>query len=202
DDENPATTFAQDSRQTCKNVQGNSFELHVLATVPPPSTALSVPVKEEFVKSCYWIDSEDARIKEYARRAAAKLNDPWEKAKAIERWVHEHMHLSFEEPFAPASTVAETLRGDCRQYGLLTTAMCRAARVPARTALGLCYAQDAQRGPAMAFHLWTEVLVRGEWVGIDATRGQGYVGATHLKIADSSWSDTQSLTPLLPVIRV
>jgi hypothetical protein len=37
---------------------------------------------------------------------------------------------------------------------------------------------------------------------IDATLGRGFVGATHLKIADHSWHDTQSLKPLLPVMRV
>jgi hypothetical protein len=37
---------------------------------------------------------------------------------------------------------------------------------------------------------------------IDATLGQGYVGATHLKIADHSWADVQSLTPILPAVRV
>ena len=54
----------------------------------------------------------------------------------------------------------------------------------------------------MAYHMWTEVWVRGQWLPIDATLGRGYVGATHLKIADHSWADTTSLTPLLPVLRV
>ena len=112
------------------------------------------------------------------------------------------MHVSYSESFALASEVAKTLTGDCRQYGLLATAMCRAVGLPARTALGLCYAYDRNRGPVMAFHMWTEVFVRGKWVAIDATRGQGHVGATHLKITDSSWHDTQSLAPLLPVFRV
>jgi transglutaminase-like putative cysteine protease len=160
------------------------------------------PVKDEFVKSCYWIDSDDARIKGYAQRAVGNRTDPWEQAKAIERWVHSNMHISYSEPFAPASEVGKSLRGDCRQYGFLTTAMCRAAGLPARTALGLCYAYDRKLGPVMAFHMWTEVFVRGDWAAIDATRGEGHVGATHLKITDSSWYDTQSLTPLLPVFRV
>jgi hypothetical protein len=112
------------------------------------------------------------------------------------------MRISYAEPFARAGEVAKTLTGDCRQYSLLTTAMCRAAGLPARTALGLCYAYDRKQGPAMAFHMWTEVFVRGAWIALDATRGQGHVGATHLKITDNSWYDTQSLTPLLPVIRV
>jgi hypothetical protein len=54
----------------------------------------------------------------------------------------------------------------------------------------------------MAFHMWTEVWVKGQWFAIDATLGQGSIGAAHIKIADHSWYDTQSLTPLLPVVRV
>lgn len=201
-DDDPATTFVQDNRQECKNLHGSTFELHVHAQQPPLVAPTPVRAKDEFLKSCHWIDSDDPKIRAYARAAVGKRTDPWERAKAIERWVHDNMHLSYAESFAPASEVAKTLRGDCRQYGLLATAMCRAAEVPARTAIGLCYAYDRTQGPVMAFHLWTEVLVRGEWIAIDATRGQGYVGATHLKITDHSWYDTQSLTPLLPVFRV
>jgi transglutaminase-like putative cysteine protease len=226
-DEDPATAFSQDNRQECKNVKGQTFELTVHAIRTPassadagtPSTAGFQPSqkrpipptyktpptlspKEEFVKSCYWIDSDNPQIRAYGRQAVGERTDPWERAKAIERWVNNHMSLSYAEPFAPASEAAKTLKGDCRQYGLLTTALCRAAGLPARTALGLCYAYDRKLGPVMAFHMWTEVFVRGEWVAIDATRGQGYVGATHLKITDSSWYDTQSLAPLLPVFRV
>jgi hypothetical protein len=201
-DDDPLSSFAHDSRQECRNLQGNTFELHVRANRLPPATPGSSKVNDEFLKSCYWIDSDDARIHAYAQRAVVKRTDPWEQAKTIERWVHNNMHLSYSEPFAPASEVAKTLKGDCRQYGLLTTALCRAVGLPARTALGLCYAYDRQQGPVMAFHMWTEVFVHGEWVAIDATRGEGHVGATHLKITDSSWYDTQSLTPLLPVFRV
>jgi hypothetical protein len=50
--------------------------------------------------------------------------------------------------------------------------------------------------------MWTEVYVRGAWVAIDATLGQGSVGPGHLKIADHSWHDTPALTPLLPLMRV
>ncbi len=54
----------------------------------------------------------------------------------------------------------------------------------------------------MAFHMWVEVFVKGQWVPLDATLGRGHVGAGHLKVADDSWSDTQSLTPMLPVTRI
>jgi hypothetical protein len=83
--------------------------------------------------------------------------------------------------------------------------MCRAANVPSRTALGLVYVDMERgpvRGPVLAFHMWTEVYVEGQWVPIDATRGRGFVGATHLKITDHSWHEVHDLKPLLPILRV
>jgi transglutaminase-like putative cysteine protease len=201
-EKDPQTAFVQDGRQACKNVKDDTFELHIRAQPKAGPVGDAGEVKEEYLKTCQWIDSDDATVKAQARRAVGPETDPWEKAKRIEKWVHHNMRVSFAEEFAPASKVATSLRGDCRQHSLLTTALCRAAGVPARTALGLCYAYDQQRGPVMAFHMWTEVWIKGQWLPIDATRGQGYVGATHLKIADHSWYNTPSLTPLLPVYRV
>jgi transglutaminase-like putative cysteine protease len=50
--------------------------------------------------------------------------------------------------------------------------------------------------------MWTEVWIDGQWLGLDGTLGLGTVSAAHLKIADHSWHDTSSLTPLLPVNRI
>jgi hypothetical protein len=50
--------------------------------------------------------------------------------------------------------------------------------------------------------MWTEAWVHGQWMPIDPTLGRGYVGATHIKVLDHSWQGVQSLTPLLPLVRV
>jgi len=50
--------------------------------------------------------------------------------------------------------------------------------------------------------MWSEVWIQGQWIALDATLGEGSVGAGHIKIADHSWHDVQTLTPLLPVMRV
>jgi hypothetical protein len=84
---------------------------------------------------------------------------------------------------------------------VLAAAMCRAVGVPSKTAIGLVYVNKGGK-PMMGFHMWTEVWINGEWIAIDPTLGLGHVGATHLKITDHSWHDTQALTPLLPVVRV
>ena len=103
--------------------------------------------------------------------------------------------------FATASQVAKDLRGDCRQYAMLTTALCRAAGVPSRTAVGLVYVRPEKGEPFLGFHMWTEVWIKGQWLGLDATLGQGSIGPGHLKIADHSWN-THTLAPVLPVLRV
>ena len=85
---------------------------------------------------------------------------------------------------------------------MLTAAMCRAAGIPARTAVGLVYVNDPGRGPVFVFHMWTEVRARGAWLGVDAKLGRGGIGPAHLKVVDASWHNTQTLAPILPVTRI
>lgn len=200
-DEDPASTFAQDDRQQVRNIQGQTFELHVRASAPPAEEVAEKNPGDEFLQSSYFITSADPRVRELARQAVGAEKDPWRKAVRIERWVHGHMRTRNDQDLVPADQVARTLQGDCTEYAMLTAAMCRAAGIPSRTAIGLIYV-DAPRGPAFAFHMWTEVWVRGRWVPLDATLGQGFVGATHLKISAHSWHNTYDFSPLLPLFRI
>jgi hypothetical protein len=203
-DDNVATTFSRDDRQQVKNVQGNTFDLHVKASKGLTGEAAEKEPAAEFLQSSYFINSADAKVKELARKAVGAETDPWKKALRIERWVHDNMKVTAYEALATADHVARTLEGDCTEYSMLTAAMCRAEGVPSRTAIGLIYAEptDAKRVPCFAFHMWTEVWISGRWIPIDATLGKGYVGATHLKITDHSWHDERTMTPIFPVIRV
>jgi transglutaminase-like putative cysteine protease len=199
-DRDPASALVGDEHQDIREVHGDSFELlvhpHRLEHRSDPA-----PAKSEYLKSCHFIDCDDARVKELARRAVGTEKDAWAKAKRIERWVKQTMRVDQTAEMGPASAVARQLRGDCRQFALLTTALCRAEGIPARTAIGLLYVEKTRR-PMMGFHMWTEVYIDGQWLGLDATLGLGGVSAAHIKISHHSWHDTPSLTPLLPVHRV
>jgi transglutaminase-like putative cysteine protease len=200
-EDDPATALARDAHQEVRNVKGNTFELLVHPVRPAEGeSALGKPAAE-YLGSSRYIDTGDARIKELARRAAGGEKDAWKKARRIERWVKGAMRVDNAAPLVRAGQVARSLRGDCRHYALLCAALCRAAGVPARTAVGLVYVERGRR-PFLGFHMWTEVWADGRWLGLDATLGRGGVGATHVKIADHSWYKTASLTPLLPVGRV
>ncbi len=199
-DDDPSTAFARDARQKPGKVMGQTFDLTVRPDREPGKD--ETPAKAEYLASSRFVTSDDAEVKALAARAVGKETDPWKKAILVEKYVHEHMTGTTAVGFTTAAQIARDLKGDCRQHALLAAAMCRAAGVPARTALGLVYVNDRERGPVLGFHMWAEVYVGGRWLGIDATLGRGGVGPGHLKVNDHSWADTQSLAPLLPVTRV
>jgi transglutaminase-like putative cysteine protease len=202
-DGDPATTFSRDARQRVANIDGRTFELHVRGVREPQE--VEEPGKaagEEYLQSSFFLDSDDRTIRDLAAQVVGDEKDPWRQAQRLERWVHANMKGSTAVGFATASQVARDRTGDCRQHAMLLAALCRAAGIPSRTAVGLVYAADAEHGPFLAFHMWTEVWVKGQWLMLDATLGRGSVGAAHLKVADHSWHDMLTLAPLLPVTRV
>jgi len=200
-DDDVASTFSQDDRQQVKKVQGNTFELHVKSVTGSTGAGKENEPAAEFLQSSYFINSEDARVKELTKLAVGTETDPWKKVLRVERWVNKNMRFTNHETLATADHAARTLEGDCSEFSMLTCAMCRAAGVPSRTAIGLTYA-DVKGAPCFAFHMWTEVWVKGRWIPVDSILGKGYVGATHLKITDHSWHDERTMTPIFPVIRV
>jgi hypothetical protein len=200
-DIDPASAFARDARQEVRNVKGKTFELVVRAVREPAAVERPAPAGKEFLESSYFLDSDNPRVKALAARLTAGETDPLRKARKLERWVSANMKPNTGIGFAAASQVCRDLEGDCRQHAMLLAALCRAVGVPARTAVGVVYVND-EHGPAFGFHMWTEVYVQGQWLGLDAVLGQGGIGPAHLKITDHSWRDVQTLAPLLPVIAV
>jgi hypothetical protein len=200
-DPEPGKVLADDAHQDVRAVRGDTFELHVHPPRFPEARPSAGAAPEDCLVASHYIDCNDARIKALARRAVGDETDPWSKARRIERWVKQVLRVDASAPFVPAGQIANELRGDCRHFALLTAALCRAEGVPARTAVGLLYVEKGGR-PYLGFHMWTEIWVAGQWLGLDATLGRGGVSAAHLKIADASWHNVQSLTPLLPVGRI
>jgi hypothetical protein len=196
-----AKVFASDERQTIRNARGKTFELVVKAIRAPGKDEKAAAPGAEYLQSNHFIDSDDARIQSLAKAVTKRETDPWRKALVLEKYVHDNMKVSTSVGFPTASQIAKDMEGDCRQHALLLAALCRAAGVPARTAVGLVYAREPGRSPVFGFHMWTEVWVRGRWVALDAILGQGGVAATHLKMADHHWAKTQTLAPLLGVAR-
>jgi hypothetical protein len=203
DDPEPQTAFVSDDHQEATNVgKDGTFELHVHPVRLSDRRPDTPEAAAEYLESSHFIDCDDGRVKESARKAVGDETDRWKKAQRVERWVKQNLRPDSAAAFGPASQAARELRGDCRHAALLTAAMCRAEGVPARTAVGLVYVEKGGQKPYLGFHLWTEVYVEGRWLGLDGTLGLGGIGAAHLKAGDSSWHGVESLTPLAPVSRI
>src|SRR5690606_35479219 len=147
------------------------------------------------------IESDNANIVAAAHGVRQSLGDatPWMLARALERWVHEHVtEKTLDKAFASAAEVFEDRAGDCTEHAVLLAALLRAADLPARVVAGLVHHRRALVG-----HMWTEVLIDGHWIPLDATAGAGRVSADHIALADSTLGDSSSsdlLLRLLPIL--
>ncbi len=69
---------------------------------------------------------------------------------------------------------------------MLLCAMLRADEIPARVAVGLVYADSFLGHEAIfGWHMWTQALIDGRWVDLDATL-RGRYHAAHVLTAVSS----------------
>lgn len=200
--------FREDARQRHIAVEGmdKTYYIHVVPVRSPQPTDAPAKANEEFLGTSYFLDWENDGVKNQASQAIRDLPpraSQWEKAQAVEKWVHNNMRSTeFSQAMTSCATVSKELRGDCTEYAMLSAGLCRALGIPSRTAMGVVYAAPGGGKPFLAYHMWYEVLVDGQWIALDATLGNGSVGPGHLKIADNSWHEERSLAPLLPVMGV
>jgi hypothetical protein len=199
---NPADYIVEDDTQQIKKVSDNVVELTVTALTPPVN-ARRFPQDDEYTASTQFLQANDHRVMEHARKAAAGTVDPGRMAVQMERYVYDKMKKkNFSTALASAAEVAQNLEGDCTEHAALLAAMLRAQRIPSRIAVGLVYAE-----PFSSFggHMWTEAWLGDKWVPLDATLGQGGIGAAHIKLAHSSFADdgpvpVSAFLPLLEVL--
>ncbi|MFN0051614.1 MAG: transglutaminase-like domain-containing protein [Planctomycetales bacterium] len=202
--DDPETILSVGSTQRVERIGPDVVDLVVSAILPPAQQPeRDAEPGNEFLEPNKYIQSDDARVRQHADQAAGALQDHWEIAQAMERWVQKNLkQKNFSTLLASAAEVAKDLSGDCTEHAVLLAAMARSRGIPSRVAVGLVYVHSAS---AFGGHMWTEVFVRGTWVPLDATLGQGGIAAEHIKFADSSFSDDGEASPLasfLPLVTV
>jgi hypothetical protein len=200
-DESAAKVIPAAPYQTVLSREGRTLQVKVSRRVPsktPGGPNASPPA--EFVEGNGFIQSDDPAIIATARQVAGDATGAWEKAVRLERWVDHNMsNRDFTVGLDSASTVIKTRRGDCTEHAVLLAALCRAAGVPARVAIGLVYVESAGK---FFYHMWTEVWVNGSWYAIDGTLGQGFVAGGHIKLGDASLKGASDLSAFLPFFEV
>ena len=147
-----------------------------------------------------WITSDDSLVMEQAALAVPIDATVWEKAVALEKWVHGAMKTDYASGgFETAADIARKLRGGCTEYGFFLAALARSQEIPTRVVVGYAYTQlntpNMEKNGAMTFHLWNEMFIDNHWIPVDATCGMGGADAARIKVADSDL-DTTSFVSL------
>jgi len=197
----PAKYFVADKRQQIKQIDTETIELTV-GRVEVPRRPVASKADREYLAAARFIQSDDARVIQHANRAARGQLDHSKMAVAMEQYVNKKLSKkNFSTALASAAEVAKSLEGDCTEHAILLAAMLRAKKIPSRIAVGLVYVEGRE---AFGGHMWTEALLGDEWIPLDATLGRGGIGAAHLKMAHSSFSDEgpAPVTAFLPLISV
>lgn len=88
-----------------------------------------------------------------------------------------------------AREVIKSKEGVCRDYAILTASLLRSAKIPARLASGMVYAQGA-----LYYHAWVESWDGKGWYGIDSTRYDLKVTPGHIRLAFGSVEDAFMFT--------
>jgi hypothetical protein len=199
-DDTPDQVFPSDGHQSLSKAEDGRWLLAVRSIEPGKPSGDLIPAAPEFLGSNNYLQLENEKIKKFAADAVGKELDPWTKALLIEKWVSKNLtQKNYAVPLATAAEVAENLAGDCTEHAVLLAALARVAGVPSRVAVGLVYAESLG---AFGGHMWTEVYVNGKWIPLDGTLGRGFVGGTHIKLADASLDGADATVAFVPVTRV
>ncbi len=162
--------------------------VEIRRTPPPAGEAFPAAMTEanrEYLEPNAYIQSDDPEIERLATELAGRDKDAFRAALNMERWVAENMTFDLGIAFAPATEIVRDKRGTCVGYATLLASLTRAAGIPSRVVMGYVYALGMFGG-----HAWTEVLLGGEWIPLDAAIvNEGAADATRLALTASSLAE-------------
>jgi len=155
------------------------------------------PVLLDAVKPTRFLQSDRKEIVALARKAVGGAKDSAEAAGRIEAFVSQYIeNRSLSVGYASAAEVAESRKGDCSEFAVLTAALCRAVGIPAQVCVGVAYVDDFGGIQGFGGHAWAQAYVGadkqgkgGKWIGLDAAfkgSGRGGYDAGHIALAVGS----------------
>jgi transglutaminase-like putative cysteine protease len=196
----PAVVFPEAPSQTVRPLDSHWAEITVRALRPGVPTQLDHSPEPRDLAPSAMIQSQDPGVLALKSSIVPAASDAWSIALATEAFVFRTINRKdFSTALATAADVAASRQGDCTEHAVLTAALCRAQQVPARVVVGLVFVAAQQ---SFVCHMWNEVWTGTQWIPIDATLGQGGIGAAHLLLARSALDHETGLASLLPVIDV
>ncbi len=166
--------------------------------LPAPQTSGNIPPEKisVFLTPSPLIQSNHAQIKTQVKKIIKPTDTAVQKAKKIVNWVYRHVE---KKPVLSVPNALEVLKnkvGDCNEHAVLTTAMFRAAGIPAQTEAGLVY----QRG-RFYYHAWNVVYL-GQWITADAVFNQFPADVTHIRLVRGEGGEQLDLMGVIGKIKL
>ncbi len=169
--------------------EGESWNIVCEPATPDPKTAatISEAAKQQptWTKPSMHVPSDSPEFKKLAKKIVGVETNVVKAGLKIKKHVY-----SIMQPNAgigvlrDASEILKTHEGVCRDYAILTATICRAANIPTRICSGLV-SWDGR----FYYHAWVEIWTGKDWLGLDSTRPQDRLTATHIKIAQGNVED-------------
>jgi hypothetical protein len=181
-------------------------------TLPAPNVAvvdidLDAPVAadpgdaaaEKYRKASLLADSDEPQIKALTQRALQGVpGTVHARMDALRAAVGRHLNRKdLASGFASATEAVASRSGDCSEHSLLLAACLRAAGIPSRVVAGLMYVDSfADKRNVYGWHMWTQALVDGAWVDVDAVLSPDgpRFNVGHLAVVTGA-ADSASLDP-------
>ncbi|MBC8201273.1 MAG: transglutaminase domain-containing protein [Planctomycetes bacterium] len=166
----------------------------VLVDLNDPGSATEKELADEsYLGASAICDGTDEAVIAIANDALSSLPEGAsvsDRALALRSKVSEHIsEKNMSTVFASASQTARSKVGDCSEHAVLLCGVLRAADIPSRGVMGMVYVSNIG-GPNGVFgwHMWSQALIDGQWVDLDATLDSPY-SVGHIATITSSLSD-------------
>jgi hypothetical protein len=160
------------------------------------NTEISGKAFDEYLKDTIFIQSKDPQIMGLAREIIKNEKDPLVAARLIYDWVYRNIEKTPTITVPMATDVLRTKKGDCNEHTTLFTALARAAKIPAKIAVGLTY-----KDGFFYYHAWPEVYA-GQWMAVDPTLGQFPADASHIRLITGDLDKQMQILPVINKIRI
>jgi len=140
----------------------------------------------EATKPTAYLQSDNDKIQELANIAVGDTQDAAEAVKRIESFVAKYVNRkSLSVGYASAAEVADSKKGDCSEFAVLTAALCRAVGIPSQVVVGIVYVEEFREFSGFGPHAWVQANLAGKWIGLDAafkSAGLGGYGPGHIAL--------------------
>jgi protein-glutamine gamma-glutamyltransferase len=164
-------------RQSVIQNQSGTYTLKLGKAHGVPTKATPQEIEDHLAETVTYPISH-AKIQALAREAVGDARTADEKVKRVVRFVSRYITPSYTARPLTVMDVVKIRKGACSEYALLFTTLARAAGIPAREVGGLVYMGDDDK--AFGFHAWSEVVLDGRWVPVDASCNETEINPTHI----------------------